>query len=226
MTAVKSNQKKIYSLIFGNYTEGVQAMFKGDKDYEEKSKVKECGWILIKVKTITSGLDMKVNLRVLLHAALLNFMLLRQFNDEANDAYLTRFKSMIKTLKIAGGEYGLVSPTLMGKTINTVRSDEVNDGKEMEPKGIWLFVTITSDQKRIHGPTYDWKDSLPQDCVPIVTNFDDNGEPVIELVKLSDKFDHVGNPMLNVKHYLQYQHYVISQRWLKRKTMKPILTSM
>ena len=30
VTAVKSNQKKIYSLIFGNCTEGVQAMLKGD----------------------------------------------------------------------------------------------------------------------------------------------------------------------------------------------------
>ena len=105
-------------------------MLMGDKDYEVKSKEKDCGWILIKIKTITSGLDTNVNLRVSLHSALLNFTLLRQFNDETNDAYLTRFKSMIETLKIAGGEHMLVSPTLMGKTIDGATSDEIKDEKE------------------------------------------------------------------------------------------------
>ena len=52
---------------------------------------------------IVSGLDTNVNLQVLLHAAMLNYMLLKQFPNETNDAYLTRFKSMIETLKIAGG---------------------------------------------------------------------------------------------------------------------------
>ena len=104
-------------------------MLKGDKDYEVKSKEKDCGWILIKVKTITSGLDTKVNLRVSLHSALLNFTLLRQFNDRTNDAYLMRFKSMIETLKIVGGEHMLVSPTLMGKTIDAATSDKIKDEK-------------------------------------------------------------------------------------------------
>ena len=37
---------------------------------------------------------------LLLLLIILNIMLLRQFSDESNDAYLTRFKSMIETLKI------------------------------------------------------------------------------------------------------------------------------
>ena len=94
LTGLKSNLKSIHSLVFGNCTNGVQAMLKADSEYEEKTKDFDCAWILTKVKAITSGLDTKVNLRVSLHTALLNFMLVRQFNDESDDAYLTWFKSL------------------------------------------------------------------------------------------------------------------------------------
>ena len=57
-------------------------------------------------------------------------MLLRQFSDESNDAYLTRFMSMTETLKILGGEHILVSPTLMGKIIQAVSNDEIKDKKD------------------------------------------------------------------------------------------------
>ena len=36
---LKSNLKKLYSLIYGNCTESVQTMLKVDDEYEEKSKV-------------------------------------------------------------------------------------------------------------------------------------------------------------------------------------------
>ena len=50
-----------------------------------------------------SGLDTKVNLRSSLHDVVLNFILLKQFANESNEAWHTRFKSMVETLKIAGG---------------------------------------------------------------------------------------------------------------------------
>ena len=153
---IKSNLKKIYSLIFGNCTEGVQTMIKTDSDYETKSKAFDCTWILKKVKTITSGLDTKVNLRVSMHTALLNFMLLRQFSDESNDAYLIRFKSMVETLKIAGGEHVLVSPTLMGKTIDAATDEEIKDEKDH-----FLAITyvVRSDEGRYKTLLDDLKSS-------------------------------------------------------------------
>ena len=156
LNTIKSNLKKIYSLIFGNCTEGVQAMLRGDKEYEVKSKAFNCAWILEKVKTITSGLDTKVNLRVSLHDTLLNFMLLRQFPDETNDAYLTRFKSMVETLKIAGGEHLLVSPTLMGKTIDAATADEINDEKE---HFLAICFILRSDETRYKKLLDDLKSS-------------------------------------------------------------------
>ena len=82
-------------MIYGNCTEGAQDMLKTDKEFEVKSKESNASWILMKVKTITLGLDTKLNLRVSLHTALLNFMLFKQFSDESNDGYLTGFKSII-----------------------------------------------------------------------------------------------------------------------------------
>ena len=35
---LKSNLKKLYSLVYGNFTESVQTMLKADREYEEKSK--------------------------------------------------------------------------------------------------------------------------------------------------------------------------------------------
>ena len=53
---------------------------------------------------IVSGIVTNVNLRVSLHDVLINFMLLKQFGNESNEAYHTRFKSIVETLKIAGGD--------------------------------------------------------------------------------------------------------------------------
>ena len=75
---IKSNLKKIYNLVYGNCLNSVQTMLKTGEDYEDKSKVFNYKWIMHKVKMIVSGLDTKVNLRVSLHAAMLNYVLTNQ----------------------------------------------------------------------------------------------------------------------------------------------------
>ena len=88
-------------------------MIKADSDYEVKARDFDHMWILNKVKTIVVGLDTKLNQRVSLHAAITNFILLKQFANETNDAYFTRFKLMVQTLQITGGEHVLISRTTM-----------------------------------------------------------------------------------------------------------------
>ena len=53
-------------------------MLKTDAGYESRSIAFDYQWVLEKVKMIVAGLDTKVNLRVSLHAAMLNYMLLKQ----------------------------------------------------------------------------------------------------------------------------------------------------
>ena len=83
-------------------------MIRTDSEYEKRSKTFDYAWLFEKIKPVVSGLDTKANSRVSL------FMSLKQFPNEANKTYHTIFKSMIETLKIAGGEHILVSPLMIG----------------------------------------------------------------------------------------------------------------
>ena len=127
---LKSNLKKAYRLMYGNCTDGVQTQVKADPEYGAKSKIFDHKWLFEKVKKAVSGLDSKVNLRVSLHSTMINFLLIKQQPNESNTAYLTRFKSMARTLTIAGGEHILVSKDMLGKELNVATADEIKDEKE------------------------------------------------------------------------------------------------
>ena len=106
-------------------------MLKVDEEYEETSKVFDYVWILEKVKMVVSGLDTKINLRVSLHDAIFNYVSIKQQSYETNDAYLTKFKSMVETLKIAGGDHILVSSTMLKMKISDATKQQINAEREM-----------------------------------------------------------------------------------------------
>ena len=104
-------------------------MIRADSDFKTKSKNFDYKWLFNKVKTIVLGLDAKVNLRVSLYDVVFNYILLKQQSHKSNDGYLTRFKSMVQTLKIAGGEHVLISPVLLRKSIANATAAELNAEK-------------------------------------------------------------------------------------------------
>ena len=146
---LKANLKKLYSIVFSNCTESVQTMIQNDSEYEEKAKVFDHTWLLQKVKTIVSGLDTKVNLRVPLNDVIINYMFLKQFTNESNEAYYTRLKSMVDTLKIAGREHILISPVMLGISIDIATASELNEEKE---KFIAVCFILMSDLERYKNP--------------------------------------------------------------------------
>ena len=79
---------------------------------------------------IVFGLDTKVNFRVSLHAAMLNYMLMKQYPYKTNNAYQKRFRLVVETLKLAGGEHILVSETLLGQEIKDSTKAEINKERE------------------------------------------------------------------------------------------------
>ena len=81
------------------------------------------------MKMIVSTLDTKINLRVSLHRAILNYMLINQYSHETNDAYLIRFRSMVETLKLVVGEHILLSESLLGQEIKDATKVEINEEK-------------------------------------------------------------------------------------------------
>ena len=95
-----------------------------DDKYEEKSKIFDCAWLLKKLKTAISGIDTKISLRVSLHAAMINFLFLKQYSNKTNDACLTRFKSTIHLLIIIGGKHILVSELTMEHKFKDATKEE------------------------------------------------------------------------------------------------------
>ena len=62
---------------------------------------------------MVSGLNTKINLQVSLHVDMMNHKRMKQYTNETNDAYLTRYRSMFEILTIVGEEHILVSKTLV-----------------------------------------------------------------------------------------------------------------
>ena len=136
-------------------------MMKENKDYNHKSKYFNCKWILLKAKTIVSGLDTKTNLQVSLHTAILNFMLMKKYDGELNYTYLTRFKSMISTLKIADGDHIFVSKEMIKRELKDTTNDKINEERGYFVATCFILRTNESTYKK---RLYDLKSSSNRGC--------------------------------------------------------------
>ena len=103
-----NNVNKVYVLVWGQCTASLQAVIKGHEKYEEKHKRRDVLWLFGQIKTITAGIDNKSNKFKNLHTALLQLVTMRQGETESNDGYLTRFKSNVQTVELAGGKNYLI----------------------------------------------------------------------------------------------------------------------
>ena len=101
-----------------------------DKEFKTKSKIFDNAWIIEKVKTIVIVMDTKVNKMVTMHSAITSFMMLKQYDYEANDAYLKRFKSIVQTLKMVGEENMLVDKMMLGKEVADSTDNEIDSEQE------------------------------------------------------------------------------------------------
>ena len=73
-----------------------------------------------------------------MHDAIINFMLLKKIGNETNEVHHSRFKSMLETLKISGGEHILISPEMLGMKIDAASNVQLREEKEKENS--WLHV--------------------------------------------------------------------------------------
>jgi hypothetical protein len=82
---------------------------------------------------------------------------MRQYDNETNDDYLTRFKSMVETLILAGGEHILVSKELIGKDdLSLATKEELNEEKQ---KFMATCFILRSDETRYKKLLDDLKSS-------------------------------------------------------------------
>ena len=88
---------------------------------------------------------------------IMNFILLKQQKHKTNDGYLTRFKSMVQTLKIAGGEHILMSREMLGNELAVATKGEINGEKE---NFMAICFMLRSDENRYKKLLDDLRSSV------------------------------------------------------------------
>ena len=112
---LRNNINKLYAVVWGQCTSSLQAVLKGNDEYEVKHKKRDVLWLFGQIKIVTAGIDNKSNKYMNLQTALLQLLTMRQGDTEANDKFLTRFKSNIQTVELAGGEQYLAPLKWIGE---------------------------------------------------------------------------------------------------------------
>ena len=60
----------------------------------------------------------------------MTFLLLKQYTNESNNTYLTRFKLSVDTLNLAGGAYMFISEQMLAKKISPATNKELEAERE------------------------------------------------------------------------------------------------
>ena len=140
LTKLDMNKMKLYGLIWGQLTTGLQEVIKGDEDFSDKDLQFDCIWLLIKCKLITAGLDERANKHSTYVTAVRQAFSVRQRENESNDAYRKRFESQSMILDLVGGKHVMSSPTILGlmKYGNATAADIIKE--EQKTKAMMLIL--------------------------------------------------------------------------------------
>ena len=113
LKALENNQEKLYAIMWGQLTHGLQEIIKGDDDFVYKDTTFDSIWLLQKAKLTSSGVDSKANKHLTFVQALTSFCTIQQGQSESNDSFRQRIDAAALTLGLAGGSTVLCSPGLL-----------------------------------------------------------------------------------------------------------------
>ena len=153
---LRDNCTKVFGLVWRQCTSALQAVVKGEEGYKEKSSKHDLIWLLMKIKQVTSGVDVKANRHIVLLSSLLNLLNMRQQDNESNDHYVERFKANVHTVELARGGHIFCSHELLDLPEDQVPSEEQIQKEEEMFKAIILLAR--SDEKRYKKLLTDLKD--------------------------------------------------------------------
>ena len=140
LTKLDMNKMKLYGLIWGQLTTGLQEVIKGDEEFTEKDLQFDCIWLLIKCKLTTAGLDERANKYSNYVKAVRQAFTVKQRENETNDAYRKRFDSQVLTLDLVGGNHVMSSPDIMRNIkTNTLSAADII-AEEQRTKAMMLIL--------------------------------------------------------------------------------------
>ena len=163
---LKHNKEKLYALIWGQLTHGLQEELKGNNSFVTSDTSFDCIWLLQNIKLITAGVDAKANKHYTFIEALTSFCNVRQGETESNDAFRKRIDAAALTLRLAGGEQVLCNPELM--TPADPSNPTVSEVESETEKVKAMMLMLRSDslryhelKKDLHQSVYRGRDEFP-----------------------------------------------------------------
>ena len=133
IAAYKNNKCALYSLVWGQCSESMQAKVKSVSDYDRMMDENDSLALLKTIKGIAFQFESQDNLYRSLDAAKTAFWKAAQGSEESNAAYMTRFKNIIDVVEHYGGNLAGYDPALnaqqlrrIEKSPNAPTTDEVN----------------------------------------------------------------------------------------------------
>ena len=114
---ITANVHKLFAIIWGQCTDTLQSVIKLHHEYEKNAANYEGIWLLHRIEENIAGLSKEKNKCVLLREKMMTFNLTRQNENETVHDYLTRFKTNLRSLKLAGGERVIAYELIMGEEL-------------------------------------------------------------------------------------------------------------
>ena len=97
---LEENVEKVFSLIWGLCSHGLQEIILTNEDFEGKEESSDVIWLVDRLKMVSSGIDTRRNKHKNLFEAMMRFLNICQGELKTNDAYLRRFKAEAQTVEL------------------------------------------------------------------------------------------------------------------------------
>ena len=100
--AVNTNINKVYALVWGQCTDGLQEAIRLKTDFGKKSAEFDGFWLLEQVEKKLARVTNTKNACILLRNKMVQYLTTCQYDNESIHQYMTRFMANSKALKMIG----------------------------------------------------------------------------------------------------------------------------
>lgn len=166
LLALQQNKQKLYGILWGQSSSGLQEVIKADEEYADKSSKFDCIWLLEKLNLVSAGVDKKANKYSSLVRAITAFVTMRQGPTKSNDSFQKRVEANAISMELAGGSHIMFSPQ-----IATIADKTSGASKEEKEKNRFkaIIMILRADpgryaslQESLFKGVYKGRDEFPE----------------------------------------------------------------
>ena len=121
---LRMNMSNLYSLVWGQLSEALQARIKGDPNFESKDDTSDILWLLEQCKLRIQNIDHTSSTFKTVAISLCSFFSTKQRQNESLELYRSRWEGMISTLSLVGCEDAFKWDTLTDEEASEAAAEE------------------------------------------------------------------------------------------------------